>query len=151
MKKILLPLLLFLTTASFGQSAISSVNSSALSDNNMIFTVGEIFVLPVTDPAEANSGLMGVLSRIEFFVTGIDDKLTTDDVSAYPNPTSRSLFFNAETNDQIKQVFIFDTHGSLVSSQNLADHKVDLSELQNGIYFIKTDPAGKRSFKIIKQ
>jgi len=72
MKNLILPLLLFLTTYSFGQSVISSVNTGAVSNNNLVYSVGEIFVIPTTNPNDANSGLIGALSRIEFFVTGLN-------------------------------------------------------------------------------
>lgn len=45
-----------------------SINNGANSSNNLIYTVGEIFVLPISDPNQASSGTIGAVSRIEFFV-----------------------------------------------------------------------------------
>jgi hypothetical protein len=151
MNKILLPLLLLFSASCLGQSIISSVNSGAVSNNNIVFSVGEIFVLPTSTPDEANSGLMGVLSRVEFFVTGLDEQLASDDTRAYPNPTSQSLFFSTTAQDAISEVFIFDNSGRLVATKTLANNKVDLSELQTGIYFIKPNKSDNTSLKIIKQ
>ena len=49
------------------QDSNSSINSGAVSNNSIIYSVGEIFVNPI-DPNQANSGLIGTISRIEFFV-----------------------------------------------------------------------------------
>ena len=151
MNKTLLPLLLLFSASCFGQSVMSSVNSGAVSNNNMVFSVGEIFVLPTSTPDESNSGLMGILSRVEFFVTGLNELLASDDTRAYPNPTAQSLFFSTSAQHPINEISIFDNSGRLVATKTLDNNKVDLSELQAGIYHIKTNKSDNASLKIIKQ
>jgi len=150
MKCILLLLLLACSTGLFGQSVISSVNAGAQSSNSMIFSVGEIFVLPENDGDEASSGLMGVVAHVAFFVTGVNDRLSTDDVRAYPNPTSQTLFFETQ-NTALTHVSIFDAHGREVVVKQLSGNQVDMSELPNGVYFVRTNMEHIAPFRIIKQ
>lgn len=150
MKNLILPFLLFLTTYSFGQSVISSVNTGAVSNNNLIYSVGEIFVNPTTNPNEANSGLIGALSRIEFFVTGITDKIVSDDLRVYPNPTTSSICFSS-TDNNFREIYIYDLTGRLVGQTKDINNPFDLSSFPNGTYSIHTDNKNIKSFKIIKQ
>lgn len=150
MKNTLLPLLLLLATYSFGQSVIGSVNTGAVSNNNLVYTVGEIFVNPTSTPNEANSGLIGALSRIEFFVTGINEQLTSTDLRVFPNPTTGSVFFQSPDNDSFQQIMIYDQTGQLLIQQNKAA-SIDLSTLPKGMYTITTDNSKINSFKIVTQ
>jgi hypothetical protein len=151
MKNLILPLLLSLTTYSFGQSVISSINTGAVSNNNLVYSVGDIFVNPTTNPNDANSGLIGALSRIEFFVTGINKNIISNDLRVFPNPTTNSIYFKTSDNNSFQQVFIYDNSGRLVLHQNTPTTSIDLSHLSNGIYTILTDNTKINSFKIIKQ
>jgi len=151
MKKSILPLLLFLTTYTFGQSVISSVNTGAVSNNNLVYSVGEIFVIPTTNPNDANSGIIGALSRIEFFVTGLNENIISDDLRVFPNPTTNSIYFKSLDNSLFQQVFIYDNTGRLVIHQSTPAPSIDLTHLSNGIYTILTDNTKINSLKIIKQ
>jgi hypothetical protein len=151
MKKIILPLLLFLTTIAFGQSIFSSLNSGALSTNNLIYSVGEIYVIPTVNPNEANSGLIGALSLIEFFVTGLNGSITSYDLNVFPNPTSNSIYFKSSDNNTFQQIFIYDNTGRLVLHRTTPTTSIDLTNLSNGIYTITTNNTEINSFKIIKQ
>lgn len=150
MKKTILLLFLFLNTSLNGQSIISSVNVGAYSASNLIYSVGEIYVLPTSNPNDANSGLIGALSRIEFFTTGANEELFSDNMLLFPNPTTRTLFINSTTKKAAERVFIFDIAGKLVSSKIISENKIDMSGLPSGTYFIKIDSFENQSFKIIK-
>ena len=131
----------------FGQN-IASVNSGAVSNNTLIYTVGEIFVTPA-NPNESASGVIGALSRIEFLSLGIEELLFSKKITFYPNPTSNSVYL--ETNEVIKKLWIYDNNGKLISVKNISNNKVELGNLQTGIYFIKPNNSSKKSFKIIKK
>jgi hypothetical protein len=150
MKIIILPLI-FLATFSFGQSVISSVNCGAFSGNNLMFSVGEIYVVPLSKPNDANSGLIGVLSRIEFFVTGLDDQIFSSQMSVFPNPASTSLFFNTNSSLPVDWVYIYDIQGRLLESIEVSGNSVDISGLADGAYFVRTGMDSHQLFKIIKQ
>ncbi|MCB9227652.1 MAG: T9SS type A sorting domain-containing protein [Chitinophagales bacterium] len=127
-----------------------SINNGAVSSNNLIYTVGEIFVLPVSDPNEASSGTIGAVSRIEFFVTGLNELTILENVTAYPNPTSNSVFIETE-NEKFNAISIYDLSGRLVENKNVINNQVDLSSLQTGTYLIQTNNQKIQSFKIIKK
>jgi hypothetical protein len=150
MKKTILILLLFLNTSLYGQSVVSAVNSGAFSGSNLIYSVGEIYVLPASTPNDANSGLIGALSRIEFFTTGIQTELFSDDVHVFPNPTTRTLFIQSTSTKAAEHVFIFDVAGKLIFSSAISENKIDMSGLPSGTYFIRIDSFKNPSFKIIK-
>jgi hypothetical protein len=132
----------------YGQS-LSSTNSGALSNNNLIYSVGEVFVNP-TNQNDASSGLIGSISRIEFTSLSINEIEFNQNLKFYPNPTSNSVFLYIE-NEIIKNIYIFDLNGKLVSNQKNSNNQIDLSNLQTGTYIIKTDNQNIKSFKIIKR
>ena len=132
----------------YGQS-LSSTNSGAVSNNNLIYSVGEVFVIPV-NPNDASSGLIGAISRIEFTSLSINEIEFNQNVKFYPNPTSNSVFLELE-NEIIKEIYIFDLSGKLVITLKNVNNQIDLSSLKTGTYFIKTDNINIKSFKIIKR
>lgn len=131
---------------SYGQS-LSSTNSGAVSNNNLIYSVGEIFVVPTN---QTSSGLIGVVSIIEFTSLDINEIEFSQNFKFYPNPTSNSLYLELE-NEVIKDIYIFDLNGKLIISQKNINNQINLSDLQTGTYLIKTDSKNIKSFKIIKR
>lgn len=135
-------------SAAHGQS-LRSINSGAVSANNLIYTVGEIFVVP-SNQNEASSGLVGAISRIEFLSLGIADITPIPQLRFYPNPTAASVFVEVDK-ETINQFYIYDVSGKLIDSLKNTNNQIDLSGLQPGTYFIKTDNQHLESFKIIKR
>ena len=131
----------------FGQQ-IQSINSGAVSNNNLIYTVGEIFVNS-EDEDESSSGIIGVVSVIEFYVLGTDDLIVSEDFRAFPNPTSQILYF--ESNQNFNEVYIFDLNGALISHIKVIQQKVNLSNLTKGVYILKTNNPKIKPIKIIKK
>ena len=127
---------------------IMSTNSSAVSSNTLIYSVGEIFVTPINQD-NTNSGVIGALSRIEFFSLGIDEIVSLNKLKLYPNPVSKTVFLEAKNLD-VKKIWIYNINGKLVSIREVSNSKVDLKNLQTGIYFIKINNLNIKSFKIIK-
>jgi hypothetical protein len=130
---------------------ISSVNSGAYSGNDFMYSVGEIYVESDTDPDQNNSGLMGILYQVEFNVTGLESILASDDLRAYPNPTSQSVFVDFNSTHKIEIIYVLDNMGKVVQSTALTDQAIDFSLLPDGVYFIKTNAPDIRTLKIIKQ
>lgn len=150
MKKIIIPILLLTSSFSFGQSLIGAINTGAVSNNNMVFSVGEVFVIP-TNTNEANSGIIGALSRIEFAVIGTKEQLHSTSMNVFPNPTTGSIIFQSPENVPFKEVFIYDNAGRLVMQKTNQGTPIDLSGLANGLYTIGTDNPKISSFKIVKE
>ncbi|AWH86051.1 hypothetical protein HYN59_13430 [Flavobacterium album] len=139
-------LLILFGLAVSGVYAQSGVNSGAVSGNSLIYSVGEIYVLPVGNPNGASSGTIGAISRIEFL--GIDEIAVTEKgIKVYPNPTAHSVYF--ETTEIISNVEVYDTNGRLVISLKPQNNQADLSILQSGTYIIRTN--NNQSFKVIKK
>ena len=147
-KAILLTLCLWLSYA-YSQE-LYSINNGANSSNNLIYTVGEIFVLPISDPNESSSGTIGAVSRIEFFVTGLNELTILENVNAYPNPTSNSIFIETE-NEEFHTISIYDLNGRLIENKKVVNSQVDLTSLQTGTYLIRTNNQKIQLFKIIKK
>jgi hypothetical protein len=150
-KKYYFVFIMLLSLDAASQSTISSTNSGAYSGSDFMYSVGEIYVEPETNPDEANSGLMGILYQIAFNVSGLDEMMLTDDFRAYPNPTNKILYFNIVSKSEVKKIYVLDIHGRLLYSTIMSDNKVDLSNFPSGIYFIKTNVHSISSLKIIKQ
>jgi hypothetical protein len=137
-----------IVTPIYGQT-ISTTNSGALSNNNLIYSVGEVFVI-APNQNESSSGLIGAISRIEFNSLSVNEVEFTQNLTFYPNPTSNSIFIEVD-NKVINNFFIFDLNGKFIENKRNINNQVDLSNLQTGNYIIKTDNPNIKSFKIIKR
>ncbi len=147
--KFCLTFIIIITFKTIGYSQKQfSINSGAVSNNTLIHSVGEIFVNPVNED-EKCSGLIGSISRIEFFVVGINEILISDDLKAYPNPIENKLFF--ETDKTIDQFFIYNAQGQLVDTKNNKNNKIDLTNLEAGTYIVKTNIQNLKTITIIKK
>lgn len=149
MKQLICLLFCFSFSQLYAQN-LSSTNSGAVSSNNLIYTVGEVFVIPISNPDKASSGTIGAVSRIEFFVIGVQEIISEKNVTVYPNPTNNSIFLET-ANEAVEEVFVYTISGQLVVNKPIVSNTVDLSELVNGTYIIKTNNPKLKSFKIIKQ
>jgi len=72
----------------------------------------------------------------------------------FPNPFNTGIYLNSIEN--ISSIQVFDLNGRTLiglDKQSINNKYIDLSGLQNGIYFLKIDYSGKQSViqKIIKQ
>lgn len=132
----------------YGQT-FQCINSGAVSNNNLIYSVGDIYVIP-TNPNEASSGLIGAITRYEFTSLGINEVVSSEKIKFYPNPTSNSVFFETE-NKEFNSIYIYDLNGRLLYDKKVSNNQVDLSDLRTGTYLIKTDNQNIQSFKIIKK
>ena len=128
---------------------ISSINSGALSNNSFIYSVGDVFVIPLNQN-DVSSGIIGAISGIEFMSLEMNELVLTNELKFYPNPTLSSVFLELR-NEIVKQIYIFDLYGKLIENKNNINNQIDLSNLQTGTYIIKTDNQNIKSFKIIKR
>jgi len=71
--------------------------------------------------------------------------------SIFPNPASKTLFITSE-NLQIEQLSVFNPSGQKVMELNEITTEIDVSSLQNGIYFLKiTSEEGTTIKKFVKK
>lgn len=142
---------LFFATQLSAQSAIGGINSSAISTNSMMVSVGEIFVLP-SNPNEVNSGTLGILYQVRLRVLGVEEVVTENGISVFPNPTSSLVTVEASSaTPQISSFLIFDIQGKQVAEIANRDNTIDLSSMSAGVYFIKTDLNSIKPIKVVKQ
>lgn len=140
--------LMGLIHCTYGQG-IASTNSGANSNNSLMYSVGEIFVIQANQN-ESSSGVIGVISRIEFTSLSIDEIEHFENLKFYPNPTSQSIFLELE-NQEINVALIYDLNGKLISDKKLINNQISLEELQSGTYIIKTNNPNIKPFKVIKK
>lgn len=65
-----------------------------------------------------------------------NEELSFQDFSCFPNPAKDIVFFSYP-NEVFGTIYIFDTTGRLLIKSHLAE-RLDISSLQNGLYFIET-------------
>jgi len=128
---------------------VTSVNSGAISDNNLIFSIGEVYMIS-DDPNQNGSGAVAALSVIEFSALSVDNVTPIGEITLYPNPSSDRVFIK-NNNQLINEVWIYDVTGRLISSQSVSNQAIDLTNLKAGIYFIKPNNLNTKSFQIIKK
>ena len=69
--------------------------------------------------------------------SGISNPEDGFDVSVYPNPTSGKFFINLGNEEQIIKTEVMNSVGQLVQSSKTASNQIDLSGLNNGVYFVR--------------
>lgn len=91
-----------------------------------------------------------------FYALSYLENLSTTNFNAdgkfnlYPNPTADFLYFPANS-DEISSVLIYDVAGRFVKSLEKVTVKIDVSELESGIYFLQINFKNKKVInKIIR-
>lgn len=94
-----------------------------------------------------NSSFNGSLMLRPVFGSGTDPvvgakeltPLTNDDFKVYPNPCSEHLYFEeiGQSNNE-HQVELIDIYGkTIIQTETTANHKMNITNISNGIYFIR--------------
>jgi plastocyanin len=74
-----------------------------------------------------------------------------ENLKAYPNPTNNFVEFDGINNLDLKDFTICNSQGKTLKTINLINNRIDLSGLDNGIYFIKITTENKvKTIRIIK-
>ncbi|MCO6500610.1 MAG: T9SS type A sorting domain-containing protein [Vicingus serpentipes] len=81
----------------------------------------------------------------------VDSEINTNKISLFPNPTSNQLTLDSEMN--IDEATIFDVSGQVIKSIVLNSNTIDVSELSDGVYFLRVTTEKGQIFnqKFIKQ
>ena len=69
---------------------------------------------------------------------GLQENFTENDLTIFPNPTSSRIFISNE-DKEITNITIIDVTGKVIKSFKPITNQVDLSEFNNGIYFIRIE------------
>lgn len=72
-------------------------------------------------------------------IVGIEEFVGIQQIGIYPNPASESVTIQCEGQNGLEQINVFDVNGRMVMSASATGqiHRLDISNLQQGIYFVK--------------
>ena len=122
------------------QDAIDTFNS-IINQDNFASSYANCFLRLINQQYEPFSCSIecNPISNFNNFTTNIIEKNEDISINISPNPTENSfkLSMNGSTN-KIKDIFIYDIYGKLLSFQEMKDNKlnIDLSSYCTGIYFV---------------
>ncbi|WP_106917783.1 T9SS type A sorting domain-containing protein [Chryseobacterium aurantiacum] len=151
MKKIYLLSGILCSAWFYSQSFVGGLNSGGVSHENLIHSVGEIYVVP-TNPDEQNSGTLGVLSQTVLTVLGVNEVVTNQEkINVFPNPTADYITITVSSKKKPKDVSIYDMSGKLVSQKEINNSRIDLSFLPKGVYMLTFNDLELKPVKIIKK
>jgi len=115
---------------------------------------GTTYYINIGHPSGASDFPEGVFGLdISLSPLSVDNLISEKGFSYFPNPVRDELKMSA--NEDIKSINVYNMIGQEVkriSLSNLSSYKLDMSDLSNGVYFIRTkigDSTG--TFKIIKK
>ena len=89
------------------------------------------------------SGLDGTLMIRPAFVNekdnlvGINEQLSEDNVSVYPNPTQDLIYIVTEDDFDVTNYQLIDINGRIIDQNVLTGRELNLSSLENGVYFLQ--------------
>lgn len=86
----------------------------------------------------------------DFVITDIETNYPmTDnlDINIYPNPAINTLTIQNNGNTQIESIKIMDLSGKVVKYYNLSKVQIDISDLDQGVYFVKLNAGGSELIK----
>jgi hypothetical protein len=149
MRKKITILLFGIPAFGFAQSVIGNINSGAVSDSNFTHSVGEIYVIP-TDPDQSNSGTMGMFYQSVLQVLGVTE-LEKDNVKIYPNPTADFVYVKLSSKSKIEDAEVYDLAGRLILKTKLESEKLDLRNLNPGVYMLSFKNSDIKPIKLIKK
>ena len=151
MKKLYLVAGLLGSVSIYSQSLMGGINSGGVSNENLMHTVGEIYVIP-DNPDQQNSGTLGMLYQTVLNVLGVSEITTKQDkVSVYPNPTADYITLQISSKEKPKEVSVYDLSGKLVMQKEINSDRIDLSSLINGVYLLTFKNSDIKPIKIIKK
>lgn len=138
MKEIIKVVIFLFLTDVYSQTNVSSVSPThvgAISNSNISYVIGKIYVLP----------------PLLFEKQKKEENIILNNIIISPNPVTNILKIDVLDKSEIKTISVSDMSGRLVFSYTLEkNYSVDLSFLKQGTYIIKLDNDNSKTFKIIK-
>lgn len=103
---------------------VLTINEDANGNNN-----------PMDDDADGD----GIPNFLENSSLSNQDFALKNNISIFPNPASDILNIDNKTNEQITAISIYSVKGDLVKEMKSISNSISVSELQNGVYFVKIE------------
>jgi len=94
-------------------------------------------------------GSWNVKAFVDIYEPSIVEDLTADELSIYPNPVNNEL--NIRCDYKIMEIILFDVSGAEIKREMPQTNmfQIEMSELNNGIYFIRVETEKGRNIKKI--
>lgn len=145
----------FLNITNDFSSSKSNATTNNFTENSLVFTPsGSFIVIYIKSPLAVNSSTEVFFDNIELYETSSlsANEFITPNVSVYPNPTSDFVTIKSN-NLEISEIFVFDILGKEVMlNSKLTNSRLDVSNLNSGVYFMKINASGTNiTKKIIKE
>lgn len=89
------------------------------------------------------------------FSTSLDPVLSTntlkleDNITLFPNPTTKNISFKTAKKLDIINVEVYDSFGRFILKSN--ETQIDLSPYESGIYFLRFPSFSEKTYKVVKQ
>lgn len=91
----------------------------------------------------------GVSDTVEVIITSISD-LDLEQVTIWPNPAQSSIFINLPNSSNLSDIDLLDLSGRIINSFSGNTSQIDVSMIENGIYFLKLTKNNKsNTIKVI--
>lgn len=133
------------------QSVIQSVNSGSVVSASSSVSIGEIVVVP-ENTSQSITGIIGILTQVNAQTLEVAQFDVSENVTAFPNPTTSKLFFESTRNLTNQRVLIYNELGQMVAEKSIdAKNSLDLESLSTGIYTVQFNNKQFKSLKIIKK
>ena len=116
------------------------------------YAIGDIIPNVANIFFDSNPAIVTNVCNTQFVSTLQNDGFAFSDFNFYPNPVKNSLTIsNADTIDEVEITSILGQK-MIVKSVNDLQTEIDLSELSNGVYFVKVTSEGQEKIvKIVKE
>jgi hypothetical protein len=89
----------------------------------------------------------GTIYRLSRQSIGLDN-LNTSEIILSPNPVRESFSISSNNNTSaIKEIIVYNAQGQIVKKVNFLKNKIDVSELSNGIFYVKLITENKTFYK----
>jgi len=76
----------------------------------------------------------------------VENFYNINDLKIYPNPSSNFISVSSNSDFSFKNYSIYDVTGKKIISEKLKTNKINISKLQNGVYFFKIEGNNLKKF-----
>jgi mannan endo-1,4-beta-mannosidase len=84
----------------------------------------------------------------DLIITGLESKINDDVLTIYPSPAETHIIISDKS---INNINLLDAHGTMIGTRSPIEGKIDVSDLNSGMYFIRTNNNNPYIFRFIKQ
>jgi hypothetical protein len=130
---------------------ITGITETQFVDTSVTFNIARYYKVKAVYPeCESEFALADNGDDFVFITNASVDENSLFDVKLYPNPTSDQLSIES---GEMTSVSVYDLMGQCLMQASTEDGQItlDMSQLQNGIYFIKVNTAnGSAVYRIVK-